>query len=353
MKSVYKILLSAGAAVLAFGLSVFSHLLLMPVLAFAAFMAVEWGIVFMLPTLALTAVGVLLTNPMDAGCAVTLAMLLLIPVCLEFFSKRKLPHRYTVLALAVIITVGMYLSMCIDSLIAGKAPYEGAVEVWEALMVAPFEDIVANGGAEYRDYVTVFKSFEDFIPDLLMPCSVAAGEALSLGLVMFFRLCYKIFKLEPQKMARLSDWRLPQNSLIGAVILALPIALAYIIGLNRANAIALSLGIIIVSMFSVQGFAYLMFFLDATKAPVILKVLLWLIPILLFPYSLIMLAIFGIKEQIQTRRALIKKYFSERKREMEAEDRSEELIKYGYIREDEESEDDGSKKNESDDNKED
>ena len=349
MKTGFKILISLGTGILCFGLSMFSQLLLLPFLALAGFMAAEWGAYYALPALLGVAAGVMLPSGTSAGSIVTIVMLLLVPVTLFVYSKKKLPHRYAALALAVILTLGMYLSMTADSILAGEAPYAEAVRVWNE---AAESTLAMFGGASNSvELSAAFGAVAEYIPDALMPTSILMGGSLALLLVLLYRAITLLFKAGQRPMAAFSDWRLPHTALWGSLILLVVIPIAYLFRFNRAASIAISVVLIVVPLFSMQGLSVLLFMMKAGRAPVGLRILTVVIPIFLLPYSLILLGYFGVREQIKNRRRLVREYTEEMERMSEAEKRANEINKYGYSRGGSgESPDDKEKKEENEDN---
>lgn len=332
MKSVFKILICVGTGLLCFLFSMFSQLLLLPLLALAAFMAAEWGPLYILPAIVGASLGTLLPSAFDAGSFVTAATYLILPVFIAVYLKKKLPHRFAVLGIAVILTVGMYLSMTIDSLIAHEAPYAEALKVWNEIMVDPLRETF-GADPSYSSLIDWVESFSAYIPDIIMPSCIVSGCGAGLGLTLLTRLYYKIFKLAPGRiMARFIDWKLPHTALWGSLIILAVIPIAFIFRFERSIAITASAAFIVLSMFSVQGLAYLSFVLSITKAPGSMKAFLYLLSAVFFPHSLIVLAIFGVREQIKNDRKLMREYSEKEKSMQEAAKRSDEINKYGYTR---------------------
>ena len=327
MKTGTKILISFGAALIAAVFSLISHIVLLPVLALGAFMAVEWGFIYLVPMLAAIAVPRLLA-PIEVGGIVSLAELILIPLCLAFFEKKRLPHRYTLIALAVVICLGEYLMLTLGSMLAGKAPYEGAVEAWNS-SIAAFEASFGSGGAEFASSL---REFSDVIPDILMWACLLCAELFSFALLMFYRLWSKAFRVEPRPMADITEWRLPKSMLLGSGLMCAFIVLVYLLKLNGANAIAYSLGLIVASLFAVQGASLLLFIFKASGASRAMTIALSVFSVLFFPWSMGILAVFGLVEQIKNRRGKIKKFLNERAEARKLDRLADEYEKYGYIR---------------------
>ena len=333
MKTGYKILISVGAGLFCFIFSMFSQVLLMPFLTLGAFLAAVWSPVYMLPAVAGAAAGILVfPSALTAGSFVTLGMYVILPVFIALCLGKKLPHRYAVLGSAVVLTVGMYLSMTVDSLIAGEAPYAGAVAVWNENMLSPLREALGSDPI-YSSFLEGLADFESYIPDVIMPSCLASGCGTAFAVVLLTRLFYKLFRIEPARpMAQFKDWKLPQTAHWGCLIIAAVIPVAYIFRFERANAIAVSVAIIVLGLFSLQGLAYLTFVFAETGAPGGLRAMLFLFAAVLFPYSSVALTVFGLREQIKNDRRLMRKLRESDDRMKKARQRSDEINKYGYSR---------------------
>lgn len=334
MKLKFKILIIIGLTAVCFLFAAVSHLLLLPFLALAGFIAAEWGAGLLIPIIAAVAAGTLLPFGPSAGSWVEAAYLSLVPILLAVYGRKGFPHRWAVFALAVILTAGFYLSMTLGSILAGEPPYTGAVAFWNEAIVGSIVSASESSGGVLDQFAEAFAEFAELIPDLIMPACIAAAEILSVMVLLFFRLFSRLFKKEPAKMAPIGEWRLPRTAIPGSLILIAAIAAVYIAGLGRANSAAISLGLIVVSLFSLQGLAYFLFVFGATKAPGGVRAVFFVLISLLFPYSLLFLAFFGVREQISPRRTIMKKYMREMEEKRSFASRGEEYDKYGYVRED-------------------
>lgn len=328
MNKSVRIPICLGAALLGGVFSVFSHALLLPVLALAAYMGANWGVFYLIPVLAGIAGGIFLAFSVSPSLIVTLVMLLSVPVFLTFYEKRRFPHRYALLGLTAIICLGTYLGITIEPMLAGKAPYADAVELWDTVFIP------AVSSASSQSVSELMSGFSEIIPDILMFISLLWAQICALALILLLRLWHRVFRTQPAPMARFCDWRLPSSTLIGCIMLAAAIAAVYIARFSQAKAVALTLGLIIVSLLSVQGLAFMLFVLRYSRAPRGLRVFFWVAMALMFPYCFILLSFIGAREQIKNRRRLIRQKLSGADGMSKAERRAEEYAKYGYIRED-------------------
>ncbi|MBO4562328.1 MAG: DUF2232 domain-containing protein [Clostridia bacterium] len=333
MNKNHKTLICFGAAVLCLAVSMFSRLLLTPLIALAAYMAVEWGLVYLFPPLVGLTVGIFAAFGFDSSSLPILVSFILAAVMLTVYGKKRLPHRYCVLGLAVILCLGSYLSLTLGSMLAGEPPHTEAAKIWESVWDSAIPASLSSGSAA-EEISDIGASVALMLPDLLMLASVMLGEALALGLVLLYRLCHKVFKTVPAPMARFSAWRLPSGSIVGGLILLSAIGLAFLLKLDGAKAVAFALGFITASLFSVQGLAYFFFVFEMSKAPSSVRTVFCVFCALTFPYCMLFLAAIGVREQIQKRRRAVRLYLESIKNMSEFEKRSDELAKYGYIRED-------------------
>lgn len=315
MKTVSKIMICAAAALLSSVFIVYSQTALLLCVALAAYMGSVWGTAYIVPVLAAMTAGSMALGGCGIEQTTTLICFILCVAYLTFCARRKLAHRYALLGLAILICVGNYLSIALPSILAGEAPYEGEL----ASMLS-------------ADMVSTMDSIALIIPDLLMPVCVLTGEAYALAIVLLLRACHRLFKTEPQRMAPFSQWQLPQSILLGSIIICVGIAAVILLDIKQSTAIALSAAIPIVSCFFIQGMAYLMFIFGNSRSSRPVRIFVWAFVILSLPYSVIIPAILGIKEQITKKRPKIARYLEQLSQEKKIIDRIDEYSKYGYIR---------------------
>ncbi len=315
MKTVSKIMICAAAALLSSVFIVYSQTALLLCVALAAYMGSVWGTAYIVPVLAAMTAGSMALGGCGIEQTTTLICFILCVAYLTFCARRKLAHRYALLGLAILICVGNYLSIALPSILAGEAPYEGEL----ASMLS-------------ADMVSTMDSIALIIPDLLMPVCVLTGEAYALAIVLLLRACHRLFKTEPQRMAPFSQWQLPQSILLGSIIICVGIAAVILLDIKQSTAIALSAAIPIVSCFFIQGMAYLMFIFGNSRSSRPIRIFVWAFVILSLPYSVIIPAILGIKEQITKKRPKIARYLEQLSQEKKIIDRIDEYSKYGYIR---------------------
>ncbi len=330
MKTGYKILICTGLCLLSAFFASFSQILMLPLLALAGFVGACWGIGYMLPVFPAMLFGIAAGLGIGVGTLPTAVMLVLIPVILAVCERKRIPHRYTLLMLAVVYCLGIYLSLTLGSMLQGEAPYAELVRSWQRIG----DDLHASFGqdANAADMLESFDNIGLLIPDTLMFVCVFMAEATAFALIMMFRLWQKLFRAAPRRMVRFPHWRLPSSALWGGLIMGAGIGLVYAFDLNQANSIALTLGLIISSLFSVQGMAYFAFMFEATGTPKLIRAFLWIGVAVTFPFSLILLTFTGIKEQITKRRSKITRLAVERRQRMAEQERRDEFEKYGYIR---------------------
>ena len=176
-------------------------------------------------------------------------MFILIPLIIAVYGKKKLPHRYAALALLLVMSFGHYLSMTASAIMRGAAPYEDVVNIWHEVVAEPMGSLF-SAFPDGEELGSVLYDFADRLPDMLMWGCVLSAEFFALGLILFYRVLCKAFKIQPAPMAEFTLWRLPKSSMIGLGISALAVAAAYIFKLEGANSFAFAIGIFWGSVFA-------------------------------------------------------------------------------------------------------
>ena len=359
MKKTYKVLICSGACLTALLLPLAGlEILLPPVIALTGFMAAEWGLSYLMPVLLAGAAGILgsqagfdngalfFTPAAHTWCMLGCyaALLASAYVCLKF----RLANRITLLSYAAILCIGIYLMLTIGSLLAGEPPYAGAVDY---LQHADGGFAEALGSAYTQESRQMMQTIIGSVPDMLMMFTLAAAILLGFETFMFGRLFYRVFKASPRRMAELGRWRLPKSILIGTLITAAVCAAAFILKLSIAPALSYAMGLVFAVMYSVQGMAYITFILTRMRAGTGVRVVTWVLAMLFIPYSMIMLALLGIVEQITKKRDLVEAFERQAAMERRLRRKQDEYEKYGYTREDDpHGGADADDKNENDDN---
>ena len=337
MKRSYRILICIAACAGALLLPAFElQLLLPPVIALAGFMAAEWGVSYLMPVLLCGGLGFCVLQPwLSTGsyylttpseyCAV--ASFMLVTVSAAYFMRYKKPNRYAMLAYVAFTCAGVYLSVTANSIFAGKPPYTEAVEYLNGLD-AEFERVL--GEAYSPESRAGIASLIAALPDVLMMLSLLMSELLAAAVFFFGRAYYRAFKVEPAPMAEFSQWRLPSSILWGLCITALVCAAVFLLSLNIAMALALTMGAAFVSLFALQGLSFMFFLFERSKSPGGLRVFTVIFIALFMLYTVPFLALIGIYEQIGKKRLLIAAYERRMKLEQGYKAKSLDYEKYGY-----------------------
>ena len=340
MKGFFKALICLAASVAALTVTAAGlEFLLPPVVALAAFMAAEWGVLYLLPALFAVLIGCCVPGiGYDSGrlaFELTPAVLCgaaafgLYALTFAIFLRRKVKHRWAVLVLTAILCIGMYLRLTLGSMLEGKAPSAGVVSyLYSVEEMLP----AALGSAYDKTLGDAMSAFIGVIPDILLMICLVAAEAAALATVLLARVWYRVFKKTPAPMARFADWRLPSSILLGTGLMIGVCVLAFILKLDAAPALGWTVSAALISLYSVQGMAYLMFVFEHSKAPAYIRAIAWVGAFMLLPYSSLFLTFMGFMEQVSKKRRVIAEYEKQMTAERARRSKADEYEKYGYVR---------------------
>ncbi len=331
-----RMLICAGVCIAAAAILYLFPPLLIVVVAFAAAMGAAWGYVYAVPVLAAYCLAFAASAAKSVElCCIVAECVLLLPV-LTIFLRKKVSHRYTLLAAAVIITVGSYFSLTLDSVLAGDAPSAGLVEELKAFSA----DVIryyTDMGFNAVDLNGYFTSLIEVIPDVLMTITMLYGEIVAFCVLMLTRMFCKALNAELRPMAPFYRWRLPQSTIGGVVFMAVVCAALFIFKASVATSFSFSIAVPFITMFAMQGLSFVFYIFNRTKVRVYGYILVVCMLILMFPYSLLFVLPIGVIEQIKNRRQVFDA--AARQMELEAQRKAKlnEYDKYGYIRHDDDS----------------
>ena len=322
MKAVYKILICIGACLAALLMpAVGLEVLLPPVIALAGFMAAEWSFAYLAPFILCGLAGFLLGRVelsdgvpevvLSASLVCLMAAFALVTFAAAYCMRRRVPNRFALLAYAAILCVGIYLAMGLGSMLAGGAPYDGIVTALKR-MDGEFESLLGSAyTASARENLGALIAL---VPDLLMAYCLLFAEVLAFCIFICGRAWYRAFHKEPVRMADISQWRLPKSIF--------------------APSLAWTMGVAFVSLYAVQGLAYVYFIYRRVNASGGLRAVIWVFLVLFMPYSVLVLAVTGLIEQLTKKRSRIAFYEKQLALRQLRQDRFDEYEKYGYIRKD-------------------
>lgn len=328
-----RLLICIAAAGAAFGIALYLPSFIPVVCAFAAAMGAAWGVLYSLPVLCANAVVMYFTTIRISGdpamsAYVNIIMYFLLLAGLTGLIRQKVPYRYILLALTVILAVGTYLTLTVDSIVAGNEPETLMRETWDAVA----SDAIAQMGAAGIDTSTMVETAESVsiaLSNFLMAGVLISSEATALFTLLITCWFMKIFKAKPREMAPFYRWRLPKSIVWGTLVL---IAFSVILSVARVSAAAAfgyAIAVPLISMFALQGVSYCFYIFRRMRSPTPVYITTILMGLFTMPISLLAFASMGVIEQIANKRLLYESADRRMKLEEELRKKRADYEKYG------------------------
>ncbi|MDO5111237.1 MAG: hypothetical protein Q4E65_02920 [Clostridia bacterium] len=265
-------------------------LLLLPVAL--AYVALCWGGMYTVAAFVAACAGVGLVTGVQAPYAI--AMLLPAAAALVLLFKNQSPYRSAVGCLTALFAVAYYLELCLPSLLAGEDAYAAMRELTGQVLTL-YE---AMGKVVGYSLPPAFSAvLLDMTPQLTMITVMATAMAYAFADVLLLRWIALKGGAKLRPMAKLWDWRLTKESLMGAGILVAGAIAVRLLSLKNAGAIVVTIEMILLGEFALNGFCYSEYmsrvFVRQSSGRQALRYVLY---VLFFPYSLIVLCLTGIAE---------------------------------------------------------
>ncbi len=267
-------------------------LLLLPVAL--AYVALCWGGAYTLFAFVAAGAGAAFAAGPQAPYA--LALLLPAAAALIVFFQRRLAYRSAVGCVTACFAIAYYLELCLPSLLAGQDAYAAMRELTRQVL-SLYDAMGAAMG--YTLPAAFSAALLDMTPQFTMITVMATAMAFAFANVLLLRYAAQKGGARLRPMAKLWDWRLTRESLVGAGILAVGAIAVRVLALTNAGAITVTIEMILLGEFALNGFCYSEYISRVlTRQSGARRALRYAIYILFFPYSLVVLCLTGIAECI-------------------------------------------------------
>ena len=302
----FSLLIGLGAA-----LSAFMPFLLLLVPALLGFVGAAWGTVSFVVASLTAAAGLFLFTYDTAIALYMLAAFLPASVILAFVLKGKRPYRYAVIFISAVFALFGYAIACLPSILAGNGPFDGITANMSEMakkVISMLPQIFPNEQQVYVLESLILRSV-DVVPQAVVTLILVTAELFALSNTLIAYWLLKHAKKEIRPMAPFLAWQLPKDFLWGAIILGIGAVVCAIIGLEGTPAVVAAVQCIIVPPFALMGLAFFEFTtVFSPKRSTGWRVFIYVSFVLLLPYSLFMLAGFGLLDRtMQIRSRMIRK----------------------------------------------
>jgi len=274
-------------------------LLLAP--AFLGFVGAAWGIASFIVASFTAATGLYLFTADAAYVLYMLAAFLPASVILAFVLKGKRPYRYAVIFMSAVFALFGYAIICLPSLLAGNGPFDGVTAVMSdtAKKLIPMLPQIFAGEEQVYMMEAVLLTAIDAVPQVFVTLIMGIAEIFALLNTLIAHWLLKHAKIEIRPMAPFFAWQLPKDFLWGAIILAAGAAACALFNLEGTPAVVAAVQCIIVPPYALMGLAFFEFsnaLLPKRSAG--WRVFIYVLFVMLLPYSLFMLAAFGLLDRV-------------------------------------------------------
>lgn len=264
-----------------------------------AYVSLCYGGVYTAAAFLLASAGAVFT----AGSQALYALALLLPaaIVLTLFFKQKLPYRSAVACVTACFAIAYYLELCLPSLLAGEDAYAAMRDLTKQVLslYETMGEISKTMGYAFAIPAVVSAALLDMTPQLTMITIMATAMTFAFTDVLCLERLARKGGAQLKPMAKLWDWRVTRESLVGAGILAGGAVAVRLLALKNAGAIVVTIEMILLGEFALNGFCYSEYvsrvIVRQTGARRALRYVLY---ILFFPYSLIVLCLSGVAECI-------------------------------------------------------
>lgn len=272
-----------------------------------AYVALCYGGVYTPAAFLLASAGAAFT----AGSQALYALALLLPaaVVLTFFFQKKLPYRTALACVTACFAVAYYVELCLPSLLAGKDAYDAMRELTRQVLslYEAMGEVGKSMGYAFAIPAVVSAALLDMTPQLTMITIMATAMTLAFADVLLLERFARKHGAQLKPMAKLWDWRITRESLVGAGILAAGAIAVRLLALKNAGAIVVTIEMILLGEFSLNGFCYSEYISRViVRQSGARRAFRYVLYILFFPYSLIVLCLSGVAECVFNLRGRMK-----------------------------------------------
>ena len=222
-----KMLFALAAGVLSVLGGAFMPPLLIPAAAAIGFIGNTYGTLYCGIALAVSLGGIaalLSSNVLTMLCIA--GFVLLSSATLGIGLRKRLPYRLLAVLVAFFALAALYLDTALPSLLAGKEPFAGMVELFYQL-----EDAYKQAGLD----ISSLQLSTEVLPEVFYGVLIALAEGVGFLTVVLAKWFSTKAKADVRPMAPFVRWQLPSSLRIGMPMIAAAIILMFILNYGGAE----------------------------------------------------------------------------------------------------------------------
>lgn len=224
-------------------------------------------------------------------------------VIIYFMMTRRMSNSETALMLAGVFLVGLYASICLPGVLAGRGAFadiqsqmSAIIEVnREALKNTPQIDAaMAQSALDMMDMI------EQSVATYFVAVLCVFASVLGLGNLLFFRLfCRKHPEISISPIRPFRDWTLPRSVTLGLFILLVGSLVLELADWEFADGFAATANILVAMPLFLQGLSVMDFIIVRSKKNIVItRTLAYIGTLILFRYTAYALLLIGCFDQI-------------------------------------------------------
>ncbi len=275
-------------------------LLLLP--GFFGFIAMAWGPACLGVAVGVSSLCVFLVSGAGDFTTALLLLSLYLPASLVlcYCLTRRRPWRSAALGGSLAMALGLYVLLCLPSLLSGNGPF-GDFEDTFRLLGEQLATAAPQMGAP-EALVDQIKTYSAYLQ--LSAPSLVTGTIV--GTAMFFGffapliargLC-KAAGVETRAMARFENWQLGRSFMQGLVVLLIGALVVTLLGVNNAGAVASAVECIAGGPLVLMGLCFIAYMRLLRKRGAGYLVIMYGSMVLLLPLSIYILVTLGILDRL-------------------------------------------------------
>lgn len=294
VRLIYSVLIGAGCA-----LSTYIPALLLVVPGILAFTGIAWGpAAFIFAALPGVFIAFLAADALTA----ILFVLVWLPAAavLASFVKRRKSWTETTFYVSAVLCAGLYLFLCLPSLLAGEAAFSGIVSASEQVNAELVESFKAAGADEalIREFSENLSMIGSMIPRVILSFLLAAVLFCGLFSTVTAKALSRKAGADIKPMAKFELWQLPKGFLPGSVFMLAVALIGMLSDISGFEAVYYAVLAVTLIPLAVQGLSFEFFLTGRRKNRALARTILILALIFLFPVSVAALELLGALEQI-------------------------------------------------------
>ena len=224
-------------------------------------------------------------------------------VLLYVMMTRRMSNSDTALILAGVFLVGLYATLCLPGILAGRGAFADVQDAMNAIIamdretIAQMPQIDANMAKSIMDTMNLIY---ESIPVGLVAVLCILASVLGLGNLLFFRLfCRKHPEIAISPIRPFRDWTLPNSTTLGLFAILVLSLIAELADWTIADAFAMTANILVALPLFLQGLCVIDYFIVRSgKNITTTRVLIYIGTVVLFQYTAMALLLIGCFDQI-------------------------------------------------------